>query len=384
MTITKEIQVLFIDDEESIIDGIQRLFMREPYGVFATTSLEQAKTALANEKIKVVVSDYRMPEISGVKFLRDVKEKYPDVVKILFTGYTDFSAAEEAINVGEVYRFISKPWKTAELISTIRQCIEHYDLITMAKRHEEEIEIANKKLKAMYEMQKEFTSTVSHELRTPLSSIKMAIDLISQETVGKINEEQKDILRRAKRETDRLKRLIDDILDLTKVEAGKLQMSFVAQDIHPVIEQVIESQQDVAKARGLYLRTDFDPKVPHIVFDSDRMVQILNNLISNAIKFTKQGGITVKTEDRSPEDHIQISVIDTGKGIAEEDIPKLFQKFQQLESAEENEEGGTGLGLAICKEIIGRHGGKIWVESKPGEGTSFNFILPLTRAESVK
>ena len=306
------------------------------------------------------------------------------MVKILFTGYTDFSAAEEAINVGEVYRFISKPWKTAELISTIRQCIEHYDLITMAKRHEEEIEIANKKLKAMYEMQKEFTSTVSHELRTPLSSIKMAIDLISQETVGKINEEQKDILRRAKRETDRLKRLIDDILDLTKVEAGKLQMSFVAQDIHPVIEQVIESQQDVAKARGLYLRTDFDPKVPHIVFDSDRMVQILNNLISNAIKFTKQGGITVKTEDRSPEDHIQISVIDTGKGIAEEDIPKLFQKFQQLESAEENEEGGTGLGLAICKEIIGRHGGKIWVESKPGEGTSFNFILPLTRAESVK
>ena len=374
---TKENQVLFIDDEESIIDGVQRLFMREPYGIFATTNLEKAREVLAERKIKVVVSDYRMPEISGVKFLREVKEKYPDVVKILFTGYTDFSAAEEAINIGEVYRFISKPWKTAELLSTIHQCIEHYDLIIKAKNHEEEIEIANKKLKAMYEMQKEFTSTVSHELRTPLASIKMAVDLISQETVGPINAEQKDILSRAKRETDRLKRLIDDILDLTKIEAGKLQMNFVANNINLVISQVAEAQKDLAKNRGLYLKTELDPNIAHAIFDFDRMVQVMNNLIGNALKFTKEGGITVKTEDKSSENHIQVSVIDSGKGIAEQDLSKLFQKFQQLESAEENEEGGTGLGLAICKEIIGRHGGKIWAESKPGDGSSFNFILPI-------
>ena len=120
----KEIQVLFLDDEESIIDGIQRLFIREPYEVFATTKVADARAALAKYKIKTVVSDYRMPDISGIQFLREVKEQYPDTVKILFTGYTDFSAAEEAINVGEVYRFISKPWKTAELLSTIRQCVE--------------------------------------------------------------------------------------------------------------------------------------------------------------------------------------------------------------------------------------------------------------------
>jgi signal transduction histidine kinase len=370
-------EVLFIDDEQSIIEGVQRLFWREPYGIIATSSLDKARAVLIEEKIKVVVSDYRMPEISGVKFLREVKEMYPDVVKILFTGYTDFSAAEEAINIGEVYRFISKPWKTAELLSTIRQSIEHYDLITSAKAHEKEFEIANRKLKAMYEVQKEFTSTVSHELRTPLASIKMAIDLISQETVGTINAEQKDILGRAKRETDRLKRLIDDILDLTKIEAGKLQMNFIPNDIHRVIAQVIEAQKDVAQARGLYLKAEFDPNVPLVIFDSDRMVQVLNNLLGNAIKFTKQGGITVKTQDRSLENHVLVSVIDTGKGIADVDIPKLFQKFQQLESALDNEEGGTGLGLAICKEIITRHGGRIWAESGSGAGTSFNFILPI-------
>ena len=112
---SKEIQVLFLDDEESIIDGIQRLFMREPYEVFATTKVAEAREALAKYKIKVVVSDYRMPDISGTQFLREVKEHIL-TLKILFTGYTDFSAAEEAINVGEVYRFISKPWKTDGII----------------------------------------------------------------------------------------------------------------------------------------------------------------------------------------------------------------------------------------------------------------------------
>ncbi len=373
----KNIQVLFLDDEESIIDGMERLFMREPFAIAATTQVDQAREILSKEKIKVIVSDQRMSQIAGVKFLREVKEKYPNVVRILFTGYTDFTAAEEAINQGEVYRFISKPWKTTEMLMTIRQSIEHYDLLAQAHAHEEEIEAANKKLKGMYEMQKEFTSTVSHELRTPLASIKMAIDLISRETVGTINDQQKDILGRAKQETDRLKRLIDDILDLTKIEAGKVKMSFMMNDIHKVITQVVDAQMDVAQNRGLYIKTKLDPKVPQVPFDSDRIVQVLNNLLSNAIKFTKNGGITVETWDKSSENHILISIVDTGKGIADDDLPKLFQKFQQIESAHEVEEGGTGLGLAICREIILRHGGRIWAESKLGTGATFNFKLPI-------
>ena len=374
---SKEINVLFLDDEESIIDGMQRLFMREIYGIAATTHVAEAREILAKEKIKVVVSDQRMPEIAGVKFLREVKEKYPNVVKILFTGYTDFSAAEEAINMGEVYRFISKPWKTAELLSTIRQSIEHYDLVMQAKAHEEELEITNKKLKAMYEVQKEFTSTVSHELRTPLASIKTAIDLVVKKMVGEINAEQEEVLGRAKNNVDRLKRLIDDILDLTKIESGKMQMNFLVNDINKIIQDVIEAQKDVAQSRELYLKTELNNQLPKVPFDSDRMVQVLNNLLSNAIKFTKQGGITVITQNKPEENHIVVSIKDTGKGIAQADLSKLFQKFQQVESAQTNEEGGTGLGLAICKEIISHHGGKIWVESKPGEGTTFNFILPI-------
>jgi len=267
----------------------------------------------------------------------------------------------------------------AELESTYQQLRKAMDDVQSTNAQL----VQSEKMKALYEMQKEFTSMVSHELRTPLASIKMAIDLITQEVAGGINSEQKDILNRAKQESDRLKRLIDDILDLTKIEAGKMQMNFLRDDIHRVISQVVEAQKDVAQSRGLYLKTEFGPKVPFIDFDSDRMVQVLNNLINNAFKFTKRGGVVIKTQDKSLEGHVLISVIDTGKGIAEKDLPKLFQKFQQIESAQENEEGGTGLGLAISKEIIARHGGKIWVESKLGEGATFNFILPIQERRVV-
>jgi len=367
---SKEINIIFLDDDRSILDVIQKLFAQEPYGIFLTTSAEQAMEVLHKESIKVVVSDQIMPKIQGVKFLQDVKQSDPNIVRILLTAYADFTAAEEAINVGEVYRVISKPLKSAELVSTIHRAIERYDLTVRAER-------ANQRLKAMYEVQREFTSTVSHELRTPLASIKTAIDLVVKKTLGKINPEQEEVLLRAKKNVDRLKRLIDDILDLTKMESGKLKMSFMKNDLHQSIKEVVEAQKDFAKTRGLYIKTSLDFFVPNISFDSDRIMQVLNNLVNNALKFTKQGGITIKTTNKYNDDYILVSVIDTGKGIAEENLSKLFQKFHQVESAEDNEEGGTGLGLAISKEIITIHGGKIWVESKLDKGTTFHFTLPI-------
>lgn len=123
----KETHVIFLDDEESILDGIQRLFIKEPYGVFTTANVEKARQALRQQHVKVVVSDQRMPEIQGVDFLQEVKVYDSRIVRILFTGYTDFVAAKEAINLGDVYKFINKPWKTAELLAAIRQAIEYYD-----------------------------------------------------------------------------------------------------------------------------------------------------------------------------------------------------------------------------------------------------------------
>ena len=381
---TKEVQILVLDDEENILNSMQRIFINAPFGVAVTSDYHEALEILGKEDIKVVLSDYRMPEIRGTDFLKQVKDEYPDIVRILFTGYADFAAAEEAINIGKVYRFISKPWDVEEFKSTVEQAIEYFDLVRDNKslldetqKKNEELEISNRKLNASYEVQKEFTSTVSHELRTPLASIKTAIDIVIKRTVGDINEQQEDVLNRARRNVDRLKRLVDDILDLSKIESGKMQMTFVLNDLNKVIQEFLDTQKNIAEERGLYLKTEFDAALPPVPLDSDRIVQVLNNLVGNALKFTKEGGITVKTENRASDNHVLVSVIDTGKGIAEEDMHKLFHKFQQIESAHANEEGGTGLGLVICKEIVSRHGGKIWAKSQPEQGTTFSFVLPV-------
>jgi signal transduction histidine kinase len=366
----KDISVLFLDDENGTLDLLRNDFAQEPYGILATNNPDQAMEVIKKEKIKVVLCDQVMPKIQGVQFLQNVKQFDANIVRILLTAYSDHTVVEEAVNIGEVYRVIGKPWKRPDLISAVHRSIERYDLTVKT-------EAANQKLKAMYEVQREFTSVVSHELRTPLASIKTAIDLVMKKTLGKINAEQEEVLGRAKKNVDRLKRLIDDILDLTKMESGKLKMNIMKNDIHQAIKDVAEGQRDFAQGRGLYIKTAPDSQVPFISFDSDRIGQVLNNLVGNAIKFTKQGGITLKTTNKYNGDFVLVSVIDTGKGISEENMKKLFQKFQQVESPEENEEGGTGLGLAISKEIIGLHGGKIWVESKVDKGTVFQFTLPL-------
>jgi len=386
----KPIQVLFMDDEENILKSLTRLFMLEPYGIVTTSEAEVALQAIEQRQIKVVVSDYRMPNTNGVEFLQKVKEKYPDRVRILFTGYADVEAAEDAVNVGEVYRFISKPWNAEELKEIIRKAIKHYDLVLENQRLFEEsktrnieLQQLNNQLMAMFEKQKEFNSTVSHELRTPLASMKMALDIILSGSAGPLTADQTDFLTRAKNNVDRLNRLINDVLDLSKLESSNLKLKIESNDLNEIIKDTTETQKLVAQKKGLGFNADLDAAIPKIPCDKDKLHQVITNLVSNAIKFTPQGEITVSTKLFKEANHVEVRVKDTGPGIAEEDLPRLFQKFQQLE-AKEKRVDGTGLGLAICKEIIKNHGGKIWAESKLGEGSQFCFNLPVEERRTSK
>jgi signal transduction histidine kinase len=379
----KDINVLFLDDEQKVLNSITRMFTDEPYGVAVAASANEALGIIAREKIKVVLSDLRMPDISGVEFLRRIKLQYPNTVRILFTAYADLPAAEKAINISEVYRFINKPWHAQELKSAVVGALYHYDLVMEnrqlfqeARSQNKELQLANAKLKVLYDIQQEFSSTLSHELRTPLASIKAAIDIVMSQSAGAVTEEQKDFLGRAKNNVDRLNRLINDILDLAHLESGKTTLKVKSGDINQVIKSVGETQEAVARDKGLYLKMGLDAQVPVLPFDQDKIIQVLNNLISNAIKFTSSGGITISSIWRTDTHEIEVRVEDTGHGIKKEDSPKLFEKFQQLGEAHQRC-AGTGLGLAICKEIIRQHGGKINVESHVGKGSCFCFILPI-------
>lgn len=379
----KEISVLFLDDEENILNSIKRMFIDEPYGIVVAQNSKDALEILAKEKIKVVLSDQRMPDISGTQFLHWVKTQYPDVVRIIFTAYADLDVAEQAINVSGVYRFINKPWNPGELKAAVVNAMYHYDLV-LENRHlletlkEKNIELQtiNSRLKNLNDVQREFGSTLSHELRTPLASIKAGIDIVMSKTAGPLTEDQMKFLGKSKDSVDRLNRLINDILDLAQMESGKKKLHFAVYNINDVVQSVVEAQTPVALGKGVEMKAELDAAVPEIVCDKDKILQIMNNLINNAIKFTSSGSITVKTHYQIQGNHVEISVADTGPGISEEDLPKLFEKFQQLGETH-NKVSGTGLGLAICKEIVKQHGGTIGATSKLGFGTTMSFILPL-------
>jgi PAS domain S-box-containing protein len=224
------------------------------------------------------------------------------------------------------------------------------------------------------EAKSHFTSMVSHELRTPLAAIKEGISIVVDGVVGKITDDQATYLGIAKSNVDRLARLINDILDFQKIESGRIEFRIKEDDIVKAINDIYRTMSPLAEQKGIAFELKIEEGIPPARFDYDKIMQVLANLVSNAIKFTGKGGVSVAAFRESGFVHVTVS--DTGIGIKEHNIPKLFKSFEQLEDSIESK-GGTGLGLAISKEIIDRHNGAIWAESEHGAGTMIHFKLPI-------
>ena len=224
----------------------------------------------------------------------------------------------------------------------------------------------------------EFVSTVSHELRTPMTSVKGYTNLLVTGAVGELNEAQQGFLNIIEENADRLTVLIDDLLDISRIETGRIELALDAIQIGEVIESVVASLATQIRQRGLELHVDVSPELPLIMGDRGRLVQILLNLLGNAVLYTNQGG-RIGVEVRVVDSAIAIAVSDSGIGISPDDIGKVFDRFYRGESSRVQECQGTGLGLAIVKSFVEMHGGRIWVESVLGKGSTFTFTLPCSR-----
>jgi signal transduction histidine kinase len=234
---------------------------------------------------------------------------------------------------------------------------------------------AEEKLKETMEIKSQFISTVSHELRTPLAAMKEGIAIVLDEVAGRINEKQKKFLDIAKRNVDRLQNMINNILDFQKLEAEKIGLHIQNNDVKQVALEVHETMVPYAEKNGVELLLGLADNLPEAKFDRDRIVQVLINLIGNAIKFSPKGGRTHLNVQHRDEELI-ISVNDTGVGIPKKELPKIFERFYRAEQQRE-EVQGTGLGLSIVHKIVMRHGGRIEVESEVGQGSTFTVFLPL-------
>ncbi|MFH1414372.1 MAG: ATP-binding protein [Candidatus Omnitrophota bacterium] len=245
-----------------------------------------------------------------------------------------------------------------------------------------EMEAKNKELQRLDDLKSEFISNVSHELRTPLTTIKEFASILSDEIPGKINKEQGEYLGIMKGNIDRLTRLINDLLDISKIEAGKLELKKTLLDINDIAADVIFKLKPKADEKSIEIQLSSQKPVSEVYVDSDKIIQVFTNLIGNAIKFTPEKGKII-IEIREREEVVECSVTDTGIGITAENLEKVFIKFQQFGRTAGSGSKGTGLGLAITKELIQIHGGKIWVESKFAKGSKFTFSLPKYTAKTL-
>ena len=223
-------------------------------------------------------------------------------------------------------------------------------------------------------LKSEFVMTASHELRTPLTSIGMSVDLLLESACNKLSEKEQQLLSAAHEDLQRLKVLVNNLLDLSRIEAGKMEMDFSEVPVSFLFEKVVALLRNQAEEKGVDLSSTLPEGLPNVKADSNKIIWVLTNLVSNALRYTPKGG-HIRLSSESFGNYVQISVKDDGTGIPHEYQSKIFDKFVQIKS--EKALGGSGLGLTICKEITHAHGGTIWVESVPGEGSSFSFTLPV-------
>jgi len=245
------------------------------------------------------------------------------------------------------------------------------------QRRDDALELTQ--LSALDSLKDEFVSTVSHELRTPLTSIRGALGLLSSGLMGTMDAKAQNLLRIALTNTDRLVRLINDILDLERMESGRAPLQFRRCSLPELVQQAVDTMTAMADEAQVKLRIGVLPEgAPSSIFfdgDPDRILQVLTNLLSNAIKFSPEGG-TVQLEIETPRERLLLKVADQGRGIPEDQLEKVFERFTQVDSSDARRRGGTGLGLTICRKIVQQHGGAIWIEQNPVQGVTVCVSLP--------
>lgn len=257
------------------------------------------------------------------------------------------------------------------------------------RKQAEILRLENEQLAYASKAKSEFLATVSHELRTPLTSIIGFSLLLKEKKHGELNEKQESYVENILIGSSHLLHLISDILDTTKIEAGKLELTIVKIPVPEVLNETINLIKENAETHNVILKSEIDPQLDVIEGDQQRLKQILLNLLNNAVKFSKKEGGIVTLTAKKEGDMAQFSVSDSGIGIREDDMGKLFNMFQQVDTGNTRQYGGTGLGLAISKQLVELHGGRIIVESEYGKGSTFTFLLPIeaiqpTSTETLK
>jgi PAS domain S-box-containing protein len=279
--------------------------------------------------------------------------------------------------------FTFKDGKPESVLVIAHNITERKKMEVTLEKYRREIEQQNIQLKKVDQIKTNFLNVTSHELRTPMSSIKGYTQMISKQILGQINDEQMKALDIILRNTNRLDVLIQDVLDISRLESGTMKFIVERTDVKNMILETIEIMRPCATCKKMNFITEFEENLPELNVDNERIKQVLINIISNAIKFSTNGtAINILTKRK--DDNIVFEIQDFGRGIPRNELKKVFNIFYQVDSGEDRKYGGVGLGLPISRGIVLAHGGKIWVKSKMNEGSTFSFTLPIKPVQNIE
>jgi signal transduction histidine kinase len=381
--------LLVVDDEPDVVKSVQDL-LRFDYKVLGATRATEALKLIREQPVHVVLTDQRMPEMTGVDFLRQLREQFPDTVRLLVTGYADIRAVIDAINQGSVYRYITKPWEPEELQAVIREAAERYDLVAERKRlmeelrhKNEQLQQTNEELQRANDLKGAFIQVASHELRTPLT-ILMGLTRLAGASAGQ-QQPLKSFLERIENACRRLQHLVDQLV--TMLQAGNFERPLDRKptDVAALLRQAADDVRPFVELRNQSLDLDVPPDLGEADFEAAKIRDSLNHLLLNAVKFTPDGGrITLAAARVGPPPALRIRVSDTGSGIDPDAVDKLFEPFFTGYDVSHHSSGhyehgrrGLGLGLSVVKAFVEMHGGTVRVDTEVGRGTTFTMTLPV-------
>jgi signal transduction histidine kinase len=358
--------LLCIDDEKDNVEALHRHF-RKKYNVLTATSGKEALEILRRQPVHLIISDQRMPHMSGVEFLKASQKIQADAVRILLTGYTDIESVISAINDGHVYRYVTKPWDSNDLSTAVAQALDYYDLHAQLAEKNKALREALEDLKTLDEAKSHFMILINHELKTPLTSMISFLALLKE---SKLDDEQKLFMRRIYEGTERLQKLIDDTLLLVSAETGQLRLQNKKHKLSALIPDFSVTQEELIRKKNLKMELNLPPA--KVNCDIKIIQEVLERLLDNAIRFAKEK-TTVSLTAAETEGQWRLILTNAGPDLSENLLRRIRKPFTLNEDIMKHSRG-LGMGLSLSQALLKFHGSLLELESQKGQ-VKVSFVL---------